>query len=126
MANIHTLKNQGVWAIPTNSKSYAPLTKNSEVGDAVIFTHKGDPVATGVLNSIPRDGIMGIWPDGETYQNTFSIKVNSFGRIKKVDRDSMGIKLLGGVVSYSNLKTYLKVRSELEPVNLSSLTEAAV
>ena len=126
MTNIHTLVEQGIWAIPSTSRAYSPIINKSEPGDAVIFTHRGEPVATGVLNSVPKQGIMGVWPDQNQYRNTFSVKVNRSGRISRERRDDLDIDLRRGVVNYSDINTYYKCRSELQPVNLSNLAEAGV
>jgi len=123
MANIKILKDQGVWAIPFRSKAYSPLVKNSEPGDAVVFTYRGEPVATGVLNSVPKEGILGIWPNTIAYGSMFSVKVNGFGRISRSERDDLEMTLPRGVVTYSDIKTYYACRSKLTPVNLSNLSE---
>jgi hypothetical protein len=114
MKNIHALTRTGIWAFPSNTGSYRTLTNQAKVGDKLIFTNAGEPVAVGELMSLPSDLVSTNFPDGNAYGSSFTVKVEGHGRIKRAERNRANIDLKRGVVSTSDTGTFKKVLKRLK------------
>ena len=112
MKNLNALKETGVWAIPSANGPYRTLLKG-QVGDKVIFTNQGEPVAVGELVGTPSEKVTTSFPDGEAYALGFGVKVEGFGRIKRADRDKANIEFKPGVVTHSDKRTFNKCLNRL-------------
>lgn len=112
--NQHILKEQGIWGFPSGNGGYRAFIQNAVPKDQVIFTHKGDPVAVGVVKSSPTSKLIVKFPDGGTYKYIFTVDVVEQGHLDRKElREDRGIKLHKGVVTYQTNEEYTAIKTLL-------------
>ena len=113
MKNIHALAETGVWGLPSDTGPYRTITKRAQVGDRIIFTNAGEPVAVGEMVGLPSEKVSTSFPDGEAYGLGFAVKVLAQGRVKRKARDRANMNLARGVVALSDNRTFRKCLKKL-------------
>ncbi len=114
--NLNALLETNLWATPSVSGPYSALAKKAQVGDRVIFTHKGEPVVAGEIATSPSETVQTIWPDGQVYTNTFVVDIQGHGRITRQQRDKAKISFKRGVLNLSDNRTFNKCLNRLTRV----------
>ena len=108
--NLDTLLTSKVWGFPSNRGVYKTFAETASVGDKLIFTYKGMPVALGEVNSKPTTDLVVIFNGADkAYSPVFSVKINKTGRISRQVLNKFNITLNRGILNKTDLNTYFKL-----------------
>jgi hypothetical protein len=112
--NLQILNSTGVWGFPLNgSPHYSKIRKNLQVGDKLIFTSRGEPVATTTVRTAPNEDLQMIFPNKKVYGNIFTVDTITTGRMNRAAMEKNKISFKRALVSESDTTTFQKVTTHL-------------